>query len=108
MIVYVLFVHKKICFKEKSLFYFYNKFKIKKSKKPILSGFFSWVFLGGFFLMGLLLPTLDLGEAAVLVDGDEPDVHELAERLVDFVHLALTVQVHSWQSGNNKKKLFNT
>ncbi len=53
--------------------------------------------------MGFLLPTLDLGEAAVLVDGDEPDVHELAERLVDFVHLALTVQVHSRQSGNNKK-----
>ncbi len=61
-----------------------------------------------FFLVGFLLLTLDLGEAAVLVDGDEPDVHELAERLVDFVHLALTVQVNSWQSGNNKKKLLNT
>jgi hypothetical protein len=67
-----------------------------------LGGFFGWVFWVGF-----LLPTLDLGEAAVLVDGDEPDVHELPERLVDFVHLALTVQVHSRQSGNNKKKLLN-
>ena len=51
------------------------------------------------------MPTLDLGEAAVLVDGDEPDVHELAERLVDFVHLALTVQEHSGQSGNNNRKV---
>jgi hypothetical protein len=59
---------------------------------------FFWFFLGGF-----LLPTLDLGKAAVLVDGDEPDVHELAERLVNFVHLALTVQVHCRQSGNNKQ-----
>ncbi len=62
-----------------------------------MGGVSGWVFWVGF-----LLSTLDLGEAAVLVDGDEPDVHELAERLVDFVHLPLTVQVHSWQSGNNK------
>jgi hypothetical protein len=39
---HVLFVHKKICFKEKSLYYFYKKLKIKK--KNIFSGF-----LGGFF-----------------------------------------------------------
>ncbi len=41
MIVYVLFVHKKICFKEKSLYYFHKKNKIKKKqKKNIFSGFF--------------------------------------------------------------------
>ena len=37
----------------------------------------------------------DLGEAAVLVDGDQPDVHQLAERLVDLLHLVLHVQVNS-------------
>jgi hypothetical protein len=51
MIVYVLFIHKKICFKEKIL-YFHKKLKIKKKteKKNIFSGIF-WVgFLDGFFI----------------------------------------------------------
>ncbi len=51
MIVYVLFVHKKIGFKEKSL-YFHKKWKIKKNKNNkkktflvgFLGGFFGWVF----------------------------------------------------------------
>jgi hypothetical protein len=50
MIVYYLFVYKKICLEEKSLNYFHKKFKIKK--KPVLVGFlggFFWVFWGGFF-----------------------------------------------------------
>ncbi len=99
-----LFIKK--LFKEKSLYYFYKKLKIKKTQKKHFQCFFRCflcVFLGGFFGWVFLLSTLDLGEAAVLVDGDEPDVHELAERLVDFVHLALTIQVHGRQSGNNKK-----
>jgi hypothetical protein len=56
MIIYDLFVHKKICLKEKSLYYFHKKLKIKKNpkkpKKTIVSGFLSGffgVFLGGFF-----------------------------------------------------------
>jgi hypothetical protein len=42
MRVYVLFVHKKICFKEKRLYYFQKKFlkTPKKNKKNIFSGFF--------------------------------------------------------------------
>jgi hypothetical protein len=38
--------------KEKSLFYFHKKLKIKKPKNPFLVGFLRWVFvdfLGGFF-----------------------------------------------------------
>ncbi len=33
MIVYILFVHKKISFKEKSLYYSQKKLKIKKTQK---------------------------------------------------------------------------
>jgi hypothetical protein len=39
----------------------------KPKKKPLLVGFFSWVFwvfLGGFFWVGFLLPTLTQGELA--------------------------------------------
>ncbi len=58
MIVYVLFGSYKICFKEKSLYYFHKKLKIKKNPKTqkthfywvFLCGFFGWVFLGGFFI----------------------------------------------------------
>jgi hypothetical protein len=39
MIVYVLFVHKKISFKEKSLYYSHTKLKIKKTPKTLLVGF---------------------------------------------------------------------
>jgi hypothetical protein len=43
----------KIGFKEKSLYNFHKKLKIKKKKKNIFSGFLGWffwvVFLGGFF-----------------------------------------------------------
>jgi hypothetical protein len=57
MIVYVLFVHKKNCFKEKSFYYFHKKLKIiknlKKTKKTFLAGF-----LGEFFGWVFLLPTL--------------------------------------------------
>ncbi len=50
-------------FKEKSLYYFHKKYKkFKKPKKNILSGFFRLVFLGGFlggfFWVGFILPTL--------------------------------------------------
>jgi hypothetical protein len=69
MIVYDLFVHKKISLKEKSLYYFHKKFKIKKNtkkhthtKKTFLVGFFR-VFLGGFFWVGFLMPTLLLNSA---------------------------------------------
>ncbi len=54
MTVYYLFVHKKICLKEKSWYYFHKKLKILK--KPFLVGF-----LGGFFWVfwvGFLMPTL--------------------------------------------------
>ncbi len=61
MIVYILFVHKKICFKEKRLYYFHKKLnnyekppkKQKKTNKNISSGLFQVVFfgfLGGFFI----------------------------------------------------------
>jgi hypothetical protein len=61
MIVHVLFVPKKIGFKEKSLNYFLKKFKIKKKNKKnpknVFSGFFNMFFgvfcvgfLGGFFI----------------------------------------------------------
>jgi hypothetical protein len=62
MIVYVLFVHKKICFKEKSLYYFNKKLEIlKNKKKTFLEGFlcgFFLVFLGDFFLLPTLIPTI--------------------------------------------------
>jgi hypothetical protein len=55
MKVYVLFFHKKICSKEKSLYYFHKKIKnLKNPKKHIFNG----IFLGGFFRVGFLLPTL--------------------------------------------------
>jgi hypothetical protein len=46
---------KKISFKEKSLYYSHKKLKIEKNylKKTFLVGF-----LGGFFWVGFLLPTL--------------------------------------------------
>jgi hypothetical protein len=58
MIVYVLFVHIKICFKEKSFYYFHKKLKnIKKFKKTqktyfycFFLGVFFWLSLGGFFI----------------------------------------------------------
>jgi hypothetical protein len=37
---------KKICFKEKSLYYFHKKFKVKKPKKTFFVG---WLFLVGYF-----------------------------------------------------------
>ncbi len=52
MIVYVLFVQKKSVSKRKVCIIF-NK---KNIKKPLLEGFFRWVFLGGF-----LMPTLGPG-----------------------------------------------
>jgi hypothetical protein len=51
---------KKICSKEKSLYYFHKKLKIKKTKKTFL-GFFRWVFWVGFLL-------------ATLREGDLPEV----------------------------------
>jgi hypothetical protein len=64
MIVYILFVHKKICFKEKRLYYFHKKLNnyekhkknTKKPNKNISSGLFQVVFL--VFWVGFLLPTL--------------------------------------------------
>jgi hypothetical protein len=53
MIVYVLFVHKKSVSKRKVCIIFIKKKNLKnpkKTKKPILMGFFRWVFLGGFFI----------------------------------------------------------
>jgi hypothetical protein len=52
MIVYVLFVDKKISFKEKSLYYSHKKLKKLKNqkKKTFLVGCFRWVFLVGFFI----------------------------------------------------------
>jgi hypothetical protein len=52
----------KICFKEKSLYFFHKKLQNlkkpkKNKKKTFLVGFFR-VFLGGFFWVGFLLPTL--------------------------------------------------
>ncbi len=45
--------------KEKSLYYFHKNLKIKKKpKNPLFVGFFRWVFLGGFFWVGFLMPTL--------------------------------------------------
>jgi hypothetical protein len=44
MIVYVLFVQKKICFEEKSLYYPHKKTVLV----VFLDGVF-WVFLGGFY-----------------------------------------------------------
>jgi hypothetical protein len=57
MIVYVLFVQKKIIFKEKSLYYSHTKLKIKKNPKK----HFQWVFKVFFFVLFgwvFLLPTL--------------------------------------------------
>jgi hypothetical protein len=69
----------KICFKQKSLYYFQKKLKIKKKQKKHIFlwvllggflgffgwGFFGWFFLGGLFLGGFLwvfkLPTLTPG-----------------------------------------------
>lgn len=42
----------------------------------------------------------DLGEAAVLVDGDEPDVDKFAKCFVDLVDLSFAVQVN----GGNPKQ----
>ncbi len=68
MIVYVLFVHKKSVSKRKVCIIFIKNLKLKKNskktKKPIFSGFFRWVFLVGF-----LLPTLPGGDAAAAVAG---------------------------------------
>ncbi len=58
MIVYVLFVHKKSVSKRKVCIVFIKNKKLKKPKKTFLVGFFRWVFLGGFFWVGFLLPTL--------------------------------------------------
>jgi hypothetical protein len=48
--------------KEKTLSYFHKKVKLKKTQKtqknPFLVEFFRWVFLGGFFWVGFLMPTL--------------------------------------------------
>jgi hypothetical protein len=80
MIVYVLpgtryrYLFIKICFKDKSLYYFHKKIKNKKIKKHFWVGFFRW-FFGGFFGWGFLLPTLDLAVA-----GATNDV-QLAERV---------------------------
>jgi hypothetical protein len=52
MILYVLFVHKKSASKRKVCIIFI-KLKKKKKKKTFLVGF-----LGGFFWVGILLPTL--------------------------------------------------
>jgi hypothetical protein len=47
------------------LYYFHKKIKsLKNPKKPIFS-----VFLGGFFWMGFLLPTLESGPAASAAEG---------------------------------------
>jgi hypothetical protein len=62
MIVYVLFVHKKISFKEKSLYYSHKKLKIKK--KTIFSVFFMCFW--GVFWVGFLLPALPAPAVAVV------------------------------------------
>ncbi len=49
MIVYVLFVHKISVSKRKVYIIFIKNKKFKKSQKTHFSGFFGWVFLGGFF-----------------------------------------------------------
>jgi hypothetical protein len=71
MIVYVLFVHKKICFKEKRLYYFHKKFKIKKKPQTppkktfcVFSVFWGGFFWVVFFWVGFLLPTLSTGRGA--------------------------------------------
>ena len=38
----------------------------------------------------------DFGEAAVLVDGHQPDIDQLAQTRVDFVHLFFPIQVNCW------------
>jgi hypothetical protein len=67
----------KIFFEEKSLYYFHKKLKIKKkTKKPpknIFSGFFGWVFLGGFFYWQLCL---DGGVEAGVLQRTVVDEHE--------------------------------
>ncbi len=58
MIVYVLFVQKKIIFKDKSLYYSHSKLKIKKKPQKTFLVCFLGVFfgfLGGFFLLPTLL-----------------------------------------------------
>jgi hypothetical protein len=45
--------------KEKISYYFHKKIKkIKNPKKTFLVAFLRWVFLGGFFWVDFLLPTL--------------------------------------------------
>jgi hypothetical protein len=45
--------------KEKSLYYFHKKLKIKKNpKNPFLVGFLGGFFWVGFFWVGFLMPTL--------------------------------------------------
>ncbi len=70
MIVYDLFVHKKSVWKRKvCIIKNLKKPKKNQKKKNIFSGFFRWVFwvfwvgffLGGFFWVGFLMPTLSLG-----------------------------------------------
>jgi hypothetical protein len=58
MIVYVLFVYKKYVSKRKVCIIFIKDKKFKKTKKPKKT--FLVVFLGGFFWVGFLLPTLSL------------------------------------------------
>jgi hypothetical protein len=61
MVVYVLFVHKKLVSKRKVCIIYIKNLKLKKTKNPIISGF-----LGGFFwvgfLGGFLLPTLGVAD----------------------------------------------
>jgi hypothetical protein len=57
--------------KEKSLYYFHKKLKIKKTKKTFLVGFLGG-FLG-FFWVGFLMPTLAYLDPAFKVKAD-PDL----------------------------------
>jgi hypothetical protein len=65
-----LFVNKKSVSKRKVCIIFIKNLKLKKKnqkkKNPIFIGFFRWVFwvfLGGFFCVGFLMPTLLSGHS---------------------------------------------
>jgi hypothetical protein len=79
----------KICFKEKSLYYFLQKLKKKKKKKiNIFSGFFRWFFLGYFGWVFYCQPCKQVG----FVDG--PRGGHIAKRrqrgAVGFSNAAVT------------------
>jgi hypothetical protein len=80
---------KKICFKEKSLYYFHKKFKIKKTQKNIFSGFFRWFFLGGFFgRVFYCQPCSEVGDAVYMSSSSELQLLTVAASRVGFCKAA--------------------